>query len=211
MSMNNYLKQYSTELETETIGISNQTEFISFMSSNLDFNLDLNGYNLNNIQGWRYGEVGLWLSNFLAWKKFFESDSDYGIFMEDDIVYEDSFIEVLKEYLKELPEDWDAFFFAVAPGQFHKYDVYLDFGSLNTCKVYQDHWMLCYVLSKRGVEKAINSISSGVSLPLDWHFFRQRHKFNSYTVKPTSKFVCFGSPTETTFQNQERKVMNFDS
>jgi GR25 family glycosyltransferase involved in LPS biosynthesis len=211
-SINKYLQPYSNDLNTKTIRISDQSDFLKEIQNNPDFNLDFNGYNLNYTQGWRYGEVGLWISNFLAWKEFSKSESNIGIFMEDDILYSSDFIDLLLEYISEIPEDWDAFFFAVPPGQFHKYDsASMDFGANNTCRVYQDHWMLCYVLSKSGVLKAIDSVFKGVSLPLDWHFFRQRHLFNSYTVKPSSKFACSGSPTETTFQNQERKVMKIDS
>lgn len=210
-AINEYLQLYSDELNTKAVKISNQEEFIKAINDTPDFNLDFNGYNLNNIQGWRYGEVGLWISNFLAWKEFYSSDSKYGIFMEDDIIYDNEFMHLLIKYLNELPDDWDAFFFAVPPGQFYKYGEEMDFGAENTCRVYQDHWMLCYVLSKIGVKKAIESVSKGISLPLDWHFFRQKNIFNSYSVKPNSKFACFGSPTETSFQNQERKVMKIDS
>ena len=211
-SINKYLQAYSNDLNTKTIRISDQSDFLKEIQNNPDFNLDFNGYNLDNIQGWRYGEVGLWISNFIAWKEFSKSESDIGIFMEDDILYNNDFIDLLIEYIEEIPEDWDAFFFAVPPGQFHKYDSEsMDFGAKSTCRVYQDHWMLCYVLSKNGVKKAIDSVRMGVSLPLDWHFFRQRNLFNSYSLKPDSKFACFGSPTDTTFQNQERKVMTIDS
>jgi len=211
-NINAYLKPHSVELDTKTIKISNQEEFIENILENKDFVLDFNGYNLDSIQGWRYGEIGLWLSNFLAWKKFLDSDADCGIFMEDDIVFKENFIDLLKQYLLEIPNNWDAFFFAVPEGQFHKYNVHgIDIGLKNICRVYQDHWMLCYVLSKNGASKAINSAKSGVSLPVDWHFFRQKHLFNSYSIKPTSEFGCFGSPTETTFQTQPRKIMTIDS
>jgi len=212
LAMNNYLASYSAELNTQSIRISNQEEFENFIKNNSDFNLDFNGYNLDNIQGWRYGEVGVWASNFLAWKAFKESEADYGMFMEDDIMFEPDFMEVLNEYMSELPENWDAFFFAVPPGQFPKYyEQGADIGMPNVSRVYQDHWMLCYLLSKNGVNKALEYTKRGINLPLDWYFFRQKSLFNSFAVKPTSKFVCFGSPTETSFQYQERKVMRIDS
>jgi GR25 family glycosyltransferase involved in LPS biosynthesis len=209
-SLNEYLNQYSTELSSVSIRISNQEEFETFIKDNPDFKLDFNGYNLDNIQGWRYGEVGVWASNFLAWKNFRESDSDIVILMEDDILFDPDMIERIKAYISELPESWEAFHFAVPSGQFHKYGFSLSIGQ-NTSMAYQDHWMLCYVLNKRGVQKCLDVASLGISLPLDWFFFRQRHLINSYTIKPESQTSVYGSPTGTTFQNQPRKIMTLDS
>lgn len=209
-NINEYLKQHSQELSSPSVRISNQQEFEDFLSSQEDFNLSLTGYNLDNIQGWRYGEVGVWASNFLAWKEFLESDADIVILMEDDILFYPDMIERLTSYLSELPDGWEAFHFAVPSGQFHKYTMSLASGE-NTCGVYQDHWMLCYVLNKRGVKKCLDVASRGINLPLDWFFFRQRHLINSYTIKPETRTSVYGSPTGTTFQNQPRKIMTIDS
>jgi len=209
-NINNYLQNHSKELVMDAVRISNDEELSKFIKDNPDFNLDPNGYNLDNIQGWRYGEIGVWASNFLAWKEFLTTQSDSVILMEDDILFEENFIPLLKEYISELPENWDAFFFAVPPGQFHKYNSGLDVGT-NICRVYQDHWMLCYVISRKGAEKAIQTVAGGVRLPLDWFFFRQNHIFNSYAIKPQTRTAVSGSPTETTFQTQSRKIMNLDS
>jgi GR25 family glycosyltransferase involved in LPS biosynthesis len=212
VNMNNYLSSYSTELDVNAVRISNDEELNKFLKDNPDFKLDPYGYELDNIRGWRYGEIGVWASNFLAWKKFLTSSSDAVILMEDDILFEEDFMELLTKYIKELPEHWDAFFFAVAPGQFNKYGPHADIRTgENICIAYQDHWMLCYVMSKKGVEKALAQVSRGVNLPLDWFFFRQHFLFSSYTLKPTSKSAVSGSPTETTFQRQPRKIMTIDS
>jgi len=210
VSINNYLNKYSSELKMNAIRISDDIELNKFIKDNPDFNLNPQGYNLDNIQGWRYGEIGVWASNFTAWKEFLTTASDSVILMEDDILFEEDFIPLLEEYLKELPEDWDAFFFAVPPGQFPKYHTSLDVNH-NVCKVYQDHWMLCYVLSRKGASKALEFVARGIDLPLDWFFFRQKHIFNSYAIKPTTRTAVSGSPTETTFQTQVRKIMQIDS
>ena len=209
-NLNDYLSSYSKELNINSVKISNDEELIFFLKNNPDFKLDPNGYELDNIRGWRYGEIGVFASNFIAWKEFLNTDSDLVILMEDDILFEQDFITLLTEYIKELPADWDAFFFAVPPGQFHKHSSHLDVGP-NTSKIYQDHWMLCYVLNKKGAVKAIETVAGGVRLPVDWFFFRQRHIFNSYSIKPQAKTSVSGSPTETTFQHNQRKIMTIDS
>lgn len=210
-NINNYLKKYSTELNSPTIKISNQEEMINFLKENPDFNLNLNGYNLDDIQGWRYGEIGVWASNFLAWKNFLNSDFDYMILMEDDIMFTDNYFPLLSEYINEITLPWDAFFFTVASGQYFKYSQQHDVGFKNVSKTYQDHWLLCYVLNKRGAELAISNTYSGICLPIDWYFFRQTDKFELYTLKPDIVSGCYGSPTETSFQMNERKVMKIDS
>ena len=209
--INDYLFTYSKELNTKAVKISNDEQMMDFLKNNSDFKLDPNGYDLDNMRGWRYGEIGVWASNFLAWKEFLNTESDAVILMEDDILFEQDFIPLLREYMKDLPQDWDAFFFVVPPGQFHKYHNGLDINSEKICIVYQDHWMLCYVLSKKGAAKAVETVSGGVRLPLDWFFFRQQHIFNSYALKPSTRSAVAGSPTETTFQNQPRKIMTIDS
>jgi len=83
--------------------------------------------------------------------------------------------------------------------------------SENLCKVFQGHWMLCYVLSKKGAALAIKTVERGVSLPVDWYFFLQTHVFNSYTIKPQSKTPVSAAPTESTIQRQDRQVIIFDS
>ena len=209
-NINNYLGRYSKELNAPTIKISNVEEVKEFIKENPDFLLDLRGYEIDNIQGWKFGEIGVWASNFLAWKKFLTTQSDYLILMEDDILFEEEFVPLLKAYINELPPNWDTFHLKAPPTQFHFYNSSLDV-SENLCKVFQGHWMLCYVLSKKGAALAIKTVERGVSLPVDWYFFLQTHVFNSYTIKPQSKTPVSAAPTESTIQRQDRQVIIFDS
>jgi GR25 family glycosyltransferase involved in LPS biosynthesis len=210
-NINSYLNQYSVELNTETIKISNQEEFVKVISENKDFNLDFNGYNLDNLQGWKYGEVGIFASNFKAWKEFINSDADYAILIEDDIVFKDNFMELLKKYILEIEKDWDVLFFAVPEDQFYKYKTTgVDINLKNVCQTYQDYSMLCYIINKSGALKAINTVQDGIRLPLDWYFMRQQNIFDCYSVKPTSEFACYQASVETTIQNKTRKVMTID-
>lgn len=208
-SINLYLNNHSVELNTPTIKISNQEEYEYFIKENQDFNINPQGYNLDNLQGWKYGEVGIWASNFIALKSFIQSDNDYVILMEDDIIYDDQYMPLLKKYIKELPENWDMFSYFVPKDQKLKYvHEHHDIGKDNVCKSYQDWSMLCYVVNKRSAKKILEIASLGIYLPLDWFFYRQTNIFNCYTVKPYVTIGCKLAPIESTFQKkQERKVL----
>jgi GR25 family glycosyltransferase involved in LPS biosynthesis len=134
-------------LDTDTIKISSYDEYVSFKNQNLDFNIDLNGYNLDNRQGWRYGEVGIWASNWLAWKNFIDSDYDYLILMEDDIVLYENFLIELEKYMKQLPKGFDAFHAFCPADQNHKYNASLDVSD-KLCSSYQDWSAACYLITR---------------------------------------------------------------
>jgi GR25 family glycosyltransferase involved in LPS biosynthesis len=203
----NFLKNIKI-LNTDTIKISSYDEYVSFKNQNLDFNIDLNGYNLDNKQGWRYGEVGIWASNWLAWKNFIDSDYDYLILMEDDIVLYENFLIELEKYMKQLPKGFDAFHAFCPADQNHKYNASLDVSD-ELCSSYQDWSAACYIVSRTGAQKMIHFASNGINLPLDWFMFRQKNLLEVFTLKPDAKRICDILPIQSTFQTKEdRKPLN---
>ena len=183
-------------------------EYVEFCKENPYFNVDPLGYNLDNIQGWKFGEVGIWASNWKAWNLFMESDYDYLILLEDDIKIYDSFMELLSKYISELPEDWDAFHFFSPADQHYKYSNTMDV-SENTCHAYQDWSCACYIVSKKGAQQMIDLSNRGIRLPLDWFMFRQQNLLKVYTVKPGASSGCITVEVESTFQEeQKREVLN---
>jgi GR25 family glycosyltransferase involved in LPS biosynthesis len=188
--------------------ISSYSDYIKFVEENPDFNVDPMGYNLDNKQGWRYGEVGIWASNWLAWKSFIESEYDYLILMEDDIVLYENFLPELERYMKQLPENFDAFHAFCPSDQNHKYDLSMDFSD-EVCSSYQDWSAACYVVSRSGAQKMIYFASRGIKLPLDWFMFRQKNLLSVYTIKPEAKRICDILMIDSTFQTKEdRKIIN---
>ena len=205
LSMNQYMNNYSQELDSPTISISNQEELNSFYASNPTIKFYNDGYEFNNEIGWRYGELGIWASNITAYKNFLKSDSDYLILMEDDIVYKDGFFSNLVDYLNQLPEDWDVFFY-YAPQNKIPSEIYSD--DKDVCRAYQDWSCLCYVINRVTAKIVVDDVSNNqISLPIDYYFLKQ-NKYNCYTVKPNSKFYCEIADIESTFQTkQQRKVL----
>jgi GR25 family glycosyltransferase involved in LPS biosynthesis len=207
-NVHSYLLKNIKILNSDTIKISSYSDYIKFVEENPDFNVDPTGYNLDNKQGWRYGEVGIWASNWLAWKSFIESEYDYLILMEDDIVLYENFLPELERYMKQLPENFDAFHAFCPSDQNHKYDASMD-SSDEVCSSYQDWSAACYVVSRSGAQKMIYFASRGIRLPLDWFMFRQKNLLSVYTLKPEAKRICDILTIDSTFQTKEdRRIIN---
>jgi Glycosyltransferase family 25 (LPS biosynthesis protein) len=139
------------------------------------------------------GVVGVWASNYMAWKSFLESDYDTLIIFEDDITLSKNFRFIAEKYLGELMPVWDFFSFFVPNDSLFAYNPQIhDVGDENTCRSYQQWSCAGYAVSRRGAESAIADIESqGITAPVDWYIFNFRMKqeenqarFNTYTVKP---------------------------
>ena len=139
------------------------------------------------------GVVGVWASNYLAYKKFLESDYNTLVLFEDDILLSKNFKAVVETYMCELPSDWDFFSFFVPDDSLFAYNENTHtIGAKNVCVSYQQWSCAGYAVSKRGAEKAIKDVESkGISCPVDWYIFNFRMKqeesqlqFNTFTVKP---------------------------
>jgi GR25 family glycosyltransferase involved in LPS biosynthesis len=142
------------------------------------------------------GVIGVWASNYTAYKNFLETDRDTLILFEDDIVLSKNFKDILNSYLMELPEDWEFFSPFVPDDSLFAYnemkhsfnDDYL------TCRSYQQWSCATYVVNRAGAKRAIENIESmGITAPIDWYIFNFRMKqedgqirFNTYTIKPNS-------------------------
>lgn len=207
LSYENEYKKFSEryrELDTPTIYISSKEEYLERVPQGITF--DPNGYDLDNFRGWRWGELGIWSSNFLAWKNFLRSDYDHCILVEDDIMTSVEFFDILESQLESLPQNWDAYHAFVPADQYNKYSHSLEITD-TISRVYQDWSMLCYVVSRAGAEKLLNLMYySDIQLPLDWFFFRQDYLFQQYTHPPGFLSRCTLLNLDSTFQlTQERR------
>jgi hypothetical protein len=193
----NYLSLDFKELESPTIYISNQQQYDEF---NKDHGL------LNPTLDFKYGELGVWASNLLAMKNFLNTDYDYLMLMEDDINFSAGFTPLLKQYMSELPKDWDLFSYFCHTNQNSRYTGNLQEG-LNIVPAYQDWSMLCYVVNKRGAKKILDSVKeTGITMPIDWYIFRQPDRFKSYTPAPYAKRNPELYETTSTFQHIDERV-----
>jgi len=139
------------------------------------------------------GVIGVWASNYLAYKKFLESDKDVLIIFEDDIIISNNFKTIADMYMSELMPIWDFFSFFVPDDSLFAYNQSEhDIGEEHTCKSYQQWSCAGYAVSRRGAEKAVADIEfKGINCPVDWYIFNFRMKqeenqikFNTFTIKP---------------------------
>jgi GR25 family glycosyltransferase involved in LPS biosynthesis len=213
MKKRNILTKRATEkltksfdpFETPTI-IMKSVEDVKKFYKDSDIKIDPIGH-FNT--GWKPGELGIWASNYTAWKNFVDSDYDYIILMEDDIVLGNKFNEKLIHYMNELPQDWDIFT-AYIPSfgndRYNKNNKSLNIGKENICRVYQSWSCLCYVVSKQGAQKLLDQVKSSVKSPID-HYLFYNQNINAYTIKFEKGNICDIYTTESTVQNVQRYDM----
>jgi GR25 family glycosyltransferase involved in LPS biosynthesis len=191
-----YLSNKINRLKTDTILISNKNQYF-------DFNEKYNLIKAN--RKFKWGEIGIWASNLLAIKNFIETDKEYLMLMEDDILVpdKDKFIDLLKSYMNQLPEDWEVFSYFVHENQFSRFqDIY---SNKDIVPAYQDWSMLCYILNKKSAKKILElSLFNGFDMPLDWYIFRQPEVFKCYTLSPIAEMGCMLYNIVSTFQEKEK-------
>ena len=194
------------EIDTPTIIIKDKKEASAFFKNNKNIKIDPLG---RFEGGWKYGELGIWASNFSAIKNFSKTEYNYLILMEDDIVIGKQFNTSLVKYMEELPEDWDFFTVYIPKTGNIRYRQSRDsimIGKENVCKVYQSWSCLCYVVSKKGAERILELIKTPVSDPIDhWLFY---HKgLNGYAIKQEKGNICNLYNIPSTVQEAEKYNM----
>lgn len=188
-----------TKIETPTIIIKNDEDVKKFFT-NEDIKIDPLGWEK---RGWKYGELGIWASNYSAWSKFAKSGHEMLMLMEDDIILEKDFNNKLVGYISELPDDWD-FFTVYIPSygntraKTHK--KVLNVGKENITKVYQSWSCLCYIVSKNGAKKLLEQVKNPVNGPIDhWLFYNEN--LNGYALKYGTENICDIYDMDSTVQS----------
>ena len=139
------------------------------------------------------GVVGVWASNWLAFKNFLDTDKDVLFIFEDDVQISKNFQVITNFYMRELMPTWDFFSVFVPDDSLFAYneeqhDVYEE----HVCRSYQQWSCAAYAVSRSGAEKALKDVATrGITAPVDWYVFNFRMKqeadqmkFATYTLKP---------------------------
>lgn len=193
------------QLDTPTIIIEDFEGVKNFYGTN-NIKIDPKGHNKT---GWKFGELGIWASNYTAWKNFAATDYQMLMLMEDDIVLGKDFNNKLLSYIEELPDDWDFFTVYIPSFGNVRYDSSrrnLDVGRKNICRVYQSWSCLCYIVSKKGAAKLLKQVQSPVSSPIDhWLFYNPN--LSGYAIKMESGNICDIYKTKSTVQSAAKHDM----
>ena len=204
-------------LNSETIAIYNEDELQSFSKKYPRFKI--NGHTHN----FRYPEIGLWASTYVALLNFVSQTYDNLILIEDDCRPAHDFFNLLDKYFKELPQDWECFVVynvGREPTDMHPTDHY-EVGLENICLAYQVWSTASIMLNKESAKRIIDYIENfGISLPLDIFLFYKQIKgigadikdeyslddyyIKSYTVKLDKPQLAFLTKLETQIQTADR-------
>jgi GR25 family glycosyltransferase involved in LPS biosynthesis len=197
-----YLKDKCLLLDSRYIEINEKQDLLSFIEDNDKFKIDPRGFDFVYGQkslkynkkeeletGWVYQELGELASIYLACKEFLNTSCEYLLTVQDDIILHNNFYELLSNYLKELPENFDAFFqYVPNPGYpipKHSTD------TENITFSYQYGSTACFVLSRSGATKLIEHFENapGVNLCISW-FILKSGIFNCYSLRPNRDQGC---------------------
>jgi GR25 family glycosyltransferase involved in LPS biosynthesis len=179
-SISNIVSQIATLNETKTVQIYNEFELSDFLISNEKFLIKPRGhsyevpmYVLDEEQrrlwdhqntkdtGWKYGEIGVWASNYLALKSFVESNFEYAIYFEDDFEIKEGFIDLLQNCFSELPEDWDVLYPYSHELEEVWYEIMedrVDIGKRYISKTWHELSQACYLINKKGAKKILDYV-----------------------------------------------------
>lgn len=178
------LDEKIANLNTDTVGIFRKKDLDSFIDLNPNFKVSSE----NLEKPLKYPEVGLWASNYLAINAFLESDFEYLILVEDDVMLKNVFYTKLEEYLEEMPSDWDCFLIFKPTNIFYisgyesllnEEQYYTD--SLKIWKAHQSWSTGCLLLNRSGALAFKNYIESGISGAMDIFLFGSQKVMNVYS------------------------------
>jgi GR25 family glycosyltransferase involved in LPS biosynthesis len=215
-NIHDFASNYFKELDSSTFKIVDDKGLTNFLNNNNRFLIDPTGWDpshrtmLNSYKkekaspkGWTYGALGIWASNYTAWKNFLNTEYEYLLLFEDDLFLENNFFELMSDYLSLLPNGWDVFHQYAPENSFNKSIKILE-GKYPICKPYQSWSNAVYLLSRSGAKKAVLEVESNpVFLPADWFFFKQLKLFNIYTVAPGADMGCRLLDIKSTHNGQD--------
>ena len=164
--------------------------------------------------GFMKGEIGIWLSTVLALRKFLESDFDSLLLFEDDVIFEEGTVDLIKHYLPKIPHFFDFFFLYTPENQFSIYGRKRHFMAYLRKNFFFDdpvkltgayqHWSTAaYVISKNGAARLLISIQNEITLPIDWHILRG--DFKSFSFKPNGPKPIKLAELPSTIQNDRKQ------
>lgn len=192
------LSKHLVRLDSPTITIKTKDETFSFLQDHKHLKLSPKLYTVIPRNGdyhsfepsmWSPAQVGIWASNYLAWKALSESTFDYALLLENDMIIEDGFFDALSDALQTLPTDWDVYFHYITKTNLSKL-TNTEVHSLYRPSYFVSH--ASYVISKKGAQKAVKEIEDGfiIDFPVDWFFLNREHDYNVYTQHPTIPKGC---------------------
>lgn len=184
-----------TKINSPTIFLKSKQDYDMFIKSNPEVSVNIikDYVGKDTVFPPRSGVIGIFASNYFAWKAFLETDKDALLLFEDDVYLTKNIKYFIDKYISELPEDWDicSFYIPEDVRSFYNSEIHDISNKKYICKSYTNHCAAAYMISRSGAKKAIDDIQkNGISAPLDWYILNVKHLgneptiFNVYCIKP---------------------------
>lgn len=142
-------------------------------------------------------QIAILLSHFCAYERISSSYGN-GLIFEDDVLLDDSFMDIFNKYITQLPEDYDMLFIGDGCNLHIEKDKLVSDKNIYEKCLYPTWWggdgasRCCdsYVVSKKCAEKLceyINNLTYKINLPIDWwlNVAARDNKFKVYWAEPT--------------------------
>jgi GR25 family glycosyltransferase involved in LPS biosynthesis len=141
-------------------------------------------------------EISCTIKHLVAIKKISEECSNFGLILEDDVIFYENFNFNYNECFKQTPEDWDAIFLGEGCGVNFQNDKILSSKKITSnCYLVPNPATNCaeaYLL-KPSVAKSIYESATPFQLVSDWEIAYQLYKLNSKTYWWYPSLVTQGS------------------
>jgi Glycosyltransferase family 25 (LPS biosynthesis protein) len=194
--MDSILSRDFTPLGADTIYLKTFEDMYKFIEATPNFKVN---YQEPMVEGGgpfppTSGLIGIWASNYVAYKKFLETDKEVLFIFEDDALISQNFARIVEQQINSLPDNWDVFTVFVPDDCLEWYNSDYDVPGYETiARTYQDWSCAGYAINRKGAQKAIDDVeTNGINDPIDWYLFNagfhnrpQTVYFNTYSVKPS--------------------------
>lgn len=161
----------------------------------------INGNTINNPSRLRNGMFGLINTYLKIYEDWSKNDCDDIMIIEDDCLFVDNFNEKIKDYLDNVPSDWDMLYF----GANHNYHMGMKTLKVNDkcVKLNNSFSAHCVILKKLVFEELINNIKN-FSIENDVMMANLQKKYNAYSSsEPLTTQI-------ESYSNIENKLVNYD-
>lgn len=149
--------------------------------------------------------IGCALSHIKAYKEILSNEDPYALILEDDVVFEDNFKDLVREKLEMVPKDFDIVYLGCnncnSEGNIKSLaDVYGLMFDTKYQKV--NDWVYspklafalhAYIVSNTGAKKLLEIFKDGIYGHIDWQIQNSRKELNVYAVSPSLAYQDLGT------------------
>jgi len=193
------------------ISLENPIKKIKYLNSygiSIEWIKGVNGQAIENENSIPKGAMGCALSHIKTWKTFMNTDDEYAIILEDDVVLEDNFLENVNNALMHVPQDYDVLYlgcFGCDPDDVHNFFKLTEFmyGKNKRAAFINEYISIpefayathAYILSRNGAKKLLklfDKINNHIDIML--HTFASKNIINTYVTTPR---LAYQTSTDT--------------